>query len=304
MAKTTRTYAVHALVCSAGLMVAGWRASAGAQAGGAQPPATPKVETTAANSAIAPASRTDKWWMDRFNAEVERTKQGAAQGDIGLIFLGDSITQGWEGAGKDAWETFAAYKPVNYGIGGDRTQHVIYRIEHGLFDGLAKPAKGKAPGAVVLLIGTNNSNNDDNTAAEIADGIKTVVAKTRAALPQTKVLLVGILPRSGPEKQGAKIKETNELIAKSADGKDVVYVDIGAKFVQADGTLPKELMPDLLHLSPEGYKVYAEAIKGEVDKLMKGWSDQTPAKDLDGKKASDGAGERPKAPTEAKPAKP
>jgi beta-glucosidase len=193
----------------------------------------------------------------------ERFNERVKQGNVDLIFIGDSITQGWEGAGKDVWaKHYAKRNAVNLGIGGDRTQHVLWRLDHGNIDGIA-------PKLAVLMIGTNNSNGSDNTAEEIAAGITAIVEKLRAKLPQTKVLVLAIFPRGPkPNPQREKNAKASEIAAKLADGKMVLFLDIGNKFLEADGSLPKEIMPDYLHLTPRGYEIWAEAIEPQVAELM------------------------------------
>jgi beta-glucosidase len=197
--------------------------------------------------------------MKRHESFNERVKQG----NVDLIFIGDSITQGWEGAGKDAWaKHYAKRNAVNLGIGGDRTQHVLWRLDHGNVDGIA-------PKLAVLMIGTNNSNGTDNTAEEIGAGIEAIVKKLREKLPNTKVLVLAVFPRGAkPNPQREKNAKASEIAAKLADGKMVYFLDIGPKFLTADGTLEKDIMPDLLHLSPKGYDIWAEAIEPKVAELM------------------------------------
>jgi lysophospholipase L1-like esterase len=230
-------------------------------AGNAKPPASP-ANTAKPNSAIVPVSRTDPWWVQRHDLINARAKKG----DIGLVFLGDSITQGWEREGKDVWEKFYGNRrAANFGISGDRTQHVLWRLDHGILESLGK----SPPKLVVLMIGTNNSNASDNTAPEIAEGIDAIVKRLRAKLPTTKVLLLAIFPRNEkPNAQREKNAEASRLASRAADGKNVFYLDIGPKFLKADGTLSKEIMPDLLHLSPKGYTIWAESIEPKVRELL------------------------------------
>ncbi|MEX2114298.1 MAG: platelet-activating factor acetylhydrolase IB subunit [Pirellulales bacterium] len=197
--------------------------------------------------------------MARHNAFNERVEQG----NVDLILIGDSITQGWEGAGKDVWAShYAKRNAVNLGIGGDRTQHVLWRLENGNIEGIS-------PKLAVLMIGTNNSNGADNTADEIAAGIEAIVAKLRAQLPQTKVLVLAIFPRGEkPNPQREKNAKASEIASKLADDKNVFYLDIGPKFLGDDGSLSKDIMPDFLHLTPRGYEIWAEAIEPQVAELM------------------------------------
>jgi N-acetylglucosamine-6-sulfatase len=192
------------------------------------------------------------------------------KGEAELVFLGDSITQGWEGAGKQVWEQkWAPLKAANFGIGGDRTEHVLWRLEHGNFDGLK-------PKAIVLMIGTNNTGHQKPDgyqcpAQQTADGVKAILGKLKAKCPDAKVLLLAIFPR-GADANDAFRKQneaTNALIKSYADDKTVFFMDLGQKFLQPDGTLSAEIMPDRLHLSEKGYEIWAEAIEAKVKELMK-----------------------------------
>ncbi len=232
-----------------------------------------RADETAANIATTPAlhEKTE----GRINQFNEISKKGEAQ----LVFLGDSITQGWEAGGKvdkegqkqpgpkDIWDAaWGQYKPANFGIGGDRTEHVLWRLDNGNFDGLK-------PKLVVLMIGTNNTGHRkaEEPPQQTADGVKAIIDRLAKKCPDTKVLLLGIFPRG--EKPEDKLRvhnaKINELLAKLADGKKVTYTDIGKKFLQEDGTLTKEIMPDLLHLSAKGYQIWADALKDQVAALMK-----------------------------------
>jgi beta-glucosidase len=221
------------------------------------PPLATAQEKPAANDAVVPVPR-EGGWMKRHEGFNERVKKG----NVDLIFLGDSITQAWEGGGKGVWEEFYGKRnAVNLGISGDRTQHVLWRLEHGNIDGIS-------PKLAVLMIGTNNSGT--NSPEQIADGVKAIVEKLKAKLPQTKVLILAIFPRgadSGDPRR--KVNEgANAIIAKLADGKQVHFLDIGKGFLAADGTLSKEVMPDLLHLNEKSYRIWAESIEPKVKELM------------------------------------
>ena len=202
-----------------------------------------------------------------FIASHERFVKTAQEGKAQLVFLGDSITAGWGGK-KDIWEkAFGKYQPANFGIGGDRTQHVLWRIQNGELDGIK-------PKACVVMIGTNNSGSDP--AEGIAKGVTAIVETIRAKQPQAKILLLAVFPRgekpSTPEKANPgrdKLKQVNEIIAKLDDGKNVHFLDIGAKFLQPDGSISKDVMPDFLHLSAAGYQIWADAISPKLAELMK-----------------------------------
>lgn len=200
-----------------------------------------------------------------FSQAHERFVKQAQEGKAQLVFLGDSITAGWGGQ-KEIWEkAFGAYTPVNFGIGGDRTQHVLWRITHGELEVIK-------PKAVVLMIGTNNVGG--NTPEEIAAGVTAIVNTVREKQPQAKILLLAVFPRGEkPDgKLGAaneKITQINAIIAKLDDGKNIHFLDIGPKFPLVDGALTKETMPDFLHLSSAGYQIWADAISPKLAELMK-----------------------------------
>lgn len=226
-------------------------------------------QDTPPNPATKAVPRSEaKNWQARHESFVAKAKAGG----VDVLFLGDSITQGWEGAGKAAWkEAFEPLKAANFGIGGDRTEHVLWRITEG------KELEGISPKVAVLMIGTNNTGS--NKAEQIAEGVGAIVKELRAQRPQMKVLLLGVFPRAGKAAKDSKsvpaadlqpkIKQINDRIAKLDDGKSVKYLDIGAKFLESDGSLTREVMPDYLHLSPKGYALWAEAIKGPVADLLK-----------------------------------
>jgi beta-glucosidase len=208
-------------------------------------------------SSVNPVPR-NTWWLERH----EQINQRVAQGKIDLIFVGDSITQGWEESGKRVWQKFYGHRnAANLGIGGDRTQHVLWRLENGNIDGIQ-------PKLAVVMIGTNNSL--DNTPEEIFAGNRAIVNKLRHALPDTNILLLAIFPlgQDGNNKLRQVTEKANALIAKLADGKKIYFLDIGDKFLQDDGTLTREVMPDLLHPSEKGYEIWAGSIEPSVKKLL------------------------------------
>ncbi len=198
--------------------------------------------------------------MERHESFNTISKKGEAE----LVFLGDSITQGWEGVGKDVWaKRYAGRRAANFGISGDRTEHVLWRLDHGNFDGLK-------PKLIVLMIGTNNTGHRQDKPEDTAAGVKAILERLRAKCPESKVLLMAILPRG--ENAGDPLRKINDqvnaLIAKLADGGRVVFKDVGAGFLDVEGKMKKELMPDLLHPSAGGYEVWAEGIEAEVKRGM------------------------------------
>ena len=220
-----------------------------------------------ANTAVEPVPR-DPAWVKRHEGFVAIAKQGG----IDLLFLGDSITDFWRlpEQGKPVWDQYyGSLHAADFGISGDRTQHVLWRIENGELEGLN-------PKVVVLMIGTNNTGLEKGTAVprntnpETIAGVTAVVQELRVRLPHAKILLLAIFPRGDkgdPERQ--QIAEINGAIARLDDGQWVHFLDIGPKFLEPDGTLSREIMPDLLHPSAKGYGIWAEAIKAPLAQLLR-----------------------------------
>lgn len=174
--------------------------------------------------------------------------------DAQVVFLGDSITAGWAHAGKPVWDgAIAPLKPLNLGVAGDQTQHVLWRMANGELDGLH-------PKAIVLLIGTNNTGRYGGL--EIAHGVEAIVKRLRERFPDTTIVLTAIFPRGEKptDPARAKIATANEWIAKLAADKMVRFIDIGPKLLQQDGTIAKEIMPDFLHLAEPAYQAWADAV--------------------------------------------
>ncbi len=210
-----------------------------------------------AHDAAKPVPRTGGWVKrhEGFNKRV-------AKGECDVVFIGDSITQGWEGRGKDVWKKFYGERnAVNLGIGGDRTQHVIWRLDNGNLYRIQ-------PKAAVVMIGTNNSGS--NSPEQIAEGVTVIVNQLRTKLPETKVLLLAVFPRGtdSNDKRRQVNEAANAIFAKLDDGEHVHYLDIGSKFLEEDGTLTREIMPDLLHLSQQGYTIWAESIEEKLAQLL------------------------------------
>ena len=201
-------------------------------------------------------------WNQMHEGFLKQTKDG----QIEVLFLGDSITQGWSGEGKGVWEkTYTPLKAANFGIGGDMTQQVLWRITEG------KEIEGLSPKVVVLMIGTNNFGLGGHKPEDVTKGITVLVETLQKSLPKTKILLLGVFPRDA--KAGTNFRKNisavNEQIAKLADGKSVRYLDLTSKFLSADESLSKEIMPDYLHLSPMGYKIWADEMEPLLTELLK-----------------------------------
>ena len=207
---------------------------------------------------VVPVPQPNKW-MQRHESMNNRVKQG----NVDLLVIGDSITEGWEKNGKEVWNKY--YKDrhaVNLGIGGDQTQHVLWRLQNGNIDGIS-------PKLAMLMIGTNNANAK-HSSDDIVAGVKAIVEKLHEKLPGTKILVLGIFPRGADDND--PIRQTNmkanEGIAKLADNEKVFYLDINDKFLDSDHKLPKDIMPDLLHPNAKGYAIWAEAVEPTIAKLM------------------------------------
>ncbi len=213
--------------------------------------------TATVSDAVTPVPR-DGGWLNRHESMNERVKQG----NVDLVFIGDSITQAWEGSGNEIWKKFYGERnAVNLGISGDRTQHVLWRLEHGNLDGIS-------PKVAVIMIGTNNSGS--NSPEEIAEGVTKIVEQIREKTPETRILLLATFPRGAdPLDKNRQVNEqSNRIVEQLADDEQVFYLDIGDKFVDGEGKLSKEIMPDLLHLSEQGYTIWAESIEPKLVKLL------------------------------------
>lgn len=246
------------------LLFAGALSLAQAQA----PAAAPVVDASGSIAKTDPSGR--------FQSMHESFLKRGKEGPIGVLFIGDSITQGW--GGKDRahiWEAYyGKWQPANFGIGGDQTQHVIWRIDNGELDGIS-------PKVAVLMLGTNNTGA--HTADQIAAANKKIVSMIRAKLPNTKVLVLAVFPRGArKEKDGtilektvaeatkrqAIINDVNAQLKQLADGKMVHFLDINHVFLGQDGKIPFSIMPDQLHPNAAGYQLWADAMQPTLTKLM------------------------------------
>jgi lysophospholipase L1-like esterase len=214
------------------------------------------IQNTAIVPSLADGFRT------KHAANVEVAKKGEAE----ILFMGDSITDFWRNetgayAGKPVQDKyFGQWKVANFGIAGDTTQGVLYRLNNG-------EGAGFNPRAVMLMIGTNNTGG--HTAGEIAEGVGAVVQSLQTKFPQAKILLLAIFPRGNPgDAVRDKIAEINRIISKLHDGTRVQYLDIGAGFLDASGNIPADVMSDKLHPGAKGYEIWANAVKDPLTKMM------------------------------------
>ena len=197
------------------------------------------------------------WWLPRHAAKVAEIGAHRTAGRrVDLVFVGDSITQGWENEGKAAFaQHFAKHNAVALGFGGDRTENLLWRLQHGELDGMS-------PKAIVMMIGTNNTGDRLEDPALTVAGIRRNVEEIRRRQPLAKVLLLALFPRD--EKPDGLLRQhnakINALLPSLADGRQVVFLDIGRAFTNADGTLSKDILPDWLHLSEQGYEIWARSL--------------------------------------------
>jgi lysophospholipase L1-like esterase len=232
-------------------------------------PATPRAQPAPARPAApdepAPRDRDYPWmslasWQERRRAlhDIPAEKRRQAE----LVIVGDSIVEGFDQAVFEQF--FGRYHALKLGIGGDKTQQVLWRIEQGELDGLS-------PRVLVLLIGTNNIGADGATTDDVARGVARVVERMRQRLPQTKILLLGILPREQQASAAVRreVAAINQKIAALADGQSVRYEDVGARFLAPDGSISQEVMGDFLHPTAGGYRIFAEALAPVVDEMVR-----------------------------------
>ncbi len=225
-------------------------------------PGVLEVRPPPPNTAIIPAL------SPQFRTKHEANLAVARAGDSNILFMGDSITDFWrnpEGAyaGKPVLDKyFNQWKVANFGIAGDTTQGVLYRLQDG-------EGQGFNPRAIMLMIGTNNTAR--NTAAEIAEGVGAIVLQLQNSFPSAKILLLGIFPRSRPDDPvRATLAEINRKIQKLDDGKRVFYMDIGDKFLDPAGVIATDVMSDGLHPTTKGYEIWAQAVNAPLTALMDG----------------------------------
>lgn len=203
-------------------------------------------------------------WMsiERWH-QLNRDKTAlAAKGNVDVLFLGDSITEGWP---KAEWDShFGQYRAANFGIGGDHTGNVLWRLQNGGMDKLR-------PKVVVLLIGTNNFGLCGEAPGQVFQGISSVVASLRQLYPDAKILLNAVLPvEPKPDHpRRLNVAKLNRDVARLDDGKHVFYRDYGPLFVQPDGTISPAVMPDYLHLTEKGYRIWGNALRPDIARLLK-----------------------------------
>ncbi len=252
MIKKLRVIYVLATVCALSL------------SGRAQTATNPAAAKSAPGSGLirctTPAPRTGNP-HERFLELNKRVKEAGEKAR--LLFVGDSITQGWEGRGKNVWAKYYGQRDaLNIGISGDRTEHVLWRLENGNIDGLK-------PKVAVLLIGVNNIPDQSNSPGDVLAGVKAVVQKLRSSLPDTKILVLGIFPfREDFDPARGRALQVNQALYHLADGEHVFFLDFGQQLIQPDGKISKSIMQDFLHPNEAGYTIWAKAIEPKLAELL------------------------------------
>jgi lysophospholipase L1-like esterase len=222
------------------------------------------------NTAIVPTAKEDnKWWMGLHARHLEEA--GGKKKNTRLVFLGNSITQALEKPDNlRIWNRFfGKYDPLLLGISGDRTENVLWRIEHGELDGIH-------PELLVLLIGTNNTDAKHypllNSGTEVGEGIARICYEVRKKLPETKILILAIFPfgKDPANKRRAENAEASRLAAQLADGQHIFFADLNDHFLYPDQTIDPSVMPDYLHPSVAGNWIWGKALYPVVEELMQG----------------------------------
>ena len=211
-------------------------------------------------AAVVPVPKTESWWTTRHEQIVARIRQG----EVDLLMIGDSITQGWEDNGRRIWTSYyGGRRAVNLGFSADRTEHVLWRLDHGEIEEIA-------PKLVVVMIGTNNTSQRHDPPEETAAGIQAILTTLRTCLPNTKILLLGVFPRSASADDPFRRLNAaiNDRIRHYADNQQIFFLDLSRHFLDDRGRLAQDLMPDYLHPSERGYQVWAEGMEDMIKKVL------------------------------------
>ena len=223
------------------------------------PMSAPAAKAPETRAALVPLENTGMHPRNLELAELAKTNANAK-----VVFLGDSITQSWKDGGLDVWEReFAQYSALNLGVSGDRTEHVLWRLASGAYDKLH-------PKVIVSMIGTNNTGHRMDPPADIAAGVKEILAQLKKRFPNTRLALLAIFPRGeAPDDPMRKNNDaTNALLVGIAKDAGASWLDLSRAFLDAKGVLSKDLMPDLLHPNTRGYEIWANAIRDPLKHWM------------------------------------
>lgn len=211
-------------------------------------------------AAVDPVPQTESWWTTQHEHTLARIRQG----EVDLLLIGDSITQGWADEGRRIWDAYyGRRRAVNLGFNGDRTEHVLWRLDHGEIEGIA-------PKLVVIMIGTNNTGTRHDPPEETAAGIQAILTTLRMRLPVTKILLLGVFPRNASADDPFRRLNAaiNDRLRHYADNQQVFFLDLSRHFLDDRGRLSQDFMPDYLHPSERGYQVWADGMEDMIRKLL------------------------------------
>ena len=232
--------------------------------------ASTALELAKEHPSTAAQVRLASWWFDRHAekiAEIEKSNNPKDERKIELLMVGDSITNNFDkkGPGEPVWKKyFTPLNALNLGFGGDRTNHVLWRLEH-------LPKIKPAPLAASLMIGTNNICWGSDKPKQAAEGIQEITRKLNAMYPKMKILVLGVFPRreqlDHPHRK--QIIELNSYLPDLLkDIPNVSFMDIGSEFLDEKGFLSREMMPDTTHPSEKGHEIWAQAITPNLREMM------------------------------------
>jgi len=221
----------------------------------------PTIAAAEQLKAEVPAPQREAWWTERHERTVSRIRQG----QVDLLFIGDSITQGWEEDGRPLWgQYYAGRRAVNLGYNSDQTENVLWRLQHGELEGIS-------PKLAVVMIGTNNSAMREDPPENTAAGIRAILTTLRTRLPGTKILLLAIFPRglTNDDPLRRVNEAVNERLPALADQRRIFFLNLNQRFLDGQGRLSAEIMSDALHPSALGYRLWAEGMEETIQKLLR-----------------------------------
>ena len=211
-------------------------------------------------ASVVPAPQTESWWITQHEHTLLRIRQS----EVNLLLIGDSITQGWADVGHRVWDKYYGHRrAVNLGFSSDRTEHVLWRLDHGEIEGIS-------PKLVILMIGTNNTGTRHDPPEQTAAGIHAILTTLRMRLPSTKILLLGVFPccASVDDPRRKLNVAINDRLQAYADNRQIFFLDLSRYFLDDQGRLIQDLMPDYLHPNERGYQVWADGMEDMVRKLL------------------------------------
>lgn len=226
---------------------------------------THSLHSSAQSPGTQPGKRTQEFsWMsiaawERMHAEDVLV---AEHDQVDLLFIGDSITAGWD---WQLWQQhFAPLKAANFAVGGDHTGNMLWRLQHGTIGQLQ-------PKLIVVLAGVNNLGHLQESPEQAAAGVTRLVQQIQLAWPNSKILLNAVFPfdEAADSPNRAKVKQLNKLIAKLGDNKTIFVKDYGPLLLQKDGRISAEVMADFLHPTTKGYQIWAAAMVPDIHQLLR-----------------------------------